>query len=192
MPRPFREMTDYLVALGTDQVPHSGVAFLAHLIGVYRDLKAWGADEDLAHAGLFHSIYGTEVFQGFKIPLDKRDEIRALIGEEAERLAYVNCALTRESLDGSVAAGGPPQLWDRFTNAPLAITEEEYTRLVTLHLCDRLEQIGRSRNWDHRRDAWENMARKLGGVALENWTRVFAQAPPPGHSSAEPATTSAP
>lgn len=180
MARPFREMTDYLVALGTDQVPHSGVAFLAHLLGVYRDLKAWGADEDLAYAGLFHSIYGTEVFQGFKIPLEQRPEIRALIGDAAERLAYLNCALTRESLDASVATGGPPRLWDRFTGAPLELTEAEFTRLLTLHLCDRLEQVGRAQNWDVRREAWENMARRLGGAALENWSRVFAAAPPPG------------
>src|SRR5256885_1877256 len=102
MAHTFREMTDYLVALGVDQVAHSKTRFLSHLIGVYRDLKAWGCPEYLTLAGLFHSIYGTEAFQGFALPVEKRAEIRELIGERAERLAYVNCALTRESLDASL------------------------------------------------------------------------------------------
>ena len=39
---------------------------------------------------MFHSIYGTERFQGFTLPLERRGEISALIGERAERLAYLN------------------------------------------------------------------------------------------------------
>ena len=42
MARSFRELTDYLVGLGVDKVPHSKTRFLSHLIGVYRDLKEWG------------------------------------------------------------------------------------------------------------------------------------------------------
>ena len=41
---------------------------------------------------MFHSIYGTEKFQGFTLPLERRAEVRALIGDRAERLAYLNCA----------------------------------------------------------------------------------------------------
>lgn len=173
-PVSFRTMTDYLVGLGTDKVPHSNTPFLAHLIGVYRDLKEWGCEEHVYLAGLFHSIYGTEAFQGFSIPISRRQEIRDMIGERAEHLAYVNCALTRESLDASVAAGGEPRLWDRFRDAPLEVQEPEYTELLTLHLCDRLEQVERVENWDLRRQAWENMARRLGGIALESWERIFS------------------
>jgi (p)ppGpp synthase/HD superfamily hydrolase len=174
MPHSLKKLTDYLVSLGTDRVPHTGTRFLSHLIGVYKDLKEWGCPEHVVLAGLFHSIYGTEVFQGFALPTSRRGEVRELIGEQAERLAYINCALTRQSLDASVAAGGPPRLWDRFEDRPLELSEEEYTDLLTLHLCDRLEQVGRSQNWDVRRQAWENMARRLGGVALESWERVYA------------------
>jgi hypothetical protein len=174
MAHDFKQLTQFLVVHGTDKVPHSKTPFLAHLIGVYTDLKEWGAPEHLCLAGLFHSIYGTQAFQGFKLPIEERGTIRGLIGERAERLAYVNCALTRDSLDSSVAAGGSPRLWDRFTDAPLEVTDEEFTELITLHLCDRLEQVGRTQNWDLRRQAWENMARRLGGVALESWERVHA------------------
>ncbi|MBM3458973.1 MAG: hypothetical protein FJX77_10635 [Armatimonadetes bacterium] len=174
MAKSFQDLTDFLVGLGTDRVPHSQTYFLSHLIGVYRDLKAWGAPEHLALAGLFHSIYGTEAFQGFKISLDRRGEVQALIGADAERIAYLNCALTRESLDGSVLAGGAPALWDRFEDAPLSLADTEFTDLVTLHLCDRLEQVGRSQNWGLRAEAFQAMAERLGGVALERWQSVFA------------------
>lgn len=178
MAHEFRKLTDYLVSVGADQVPHSDTRFLSHLIGVYRDLKDWGCEEHVCLAGLFHSIYGTEMFQGFSLPLTERAKIRELIGDQAERLAYVNCALTRDSLDACVAAGGAPNLWDRFADSPLEISEPEFRELVTLHLCDRLEQVERTGNWDLRRQAWENMANRLGGVAYQNWERVFSHAPP--------------
>ena len=50
-----------------------------------RDL---GADTDLVNAGLFHSIYGTEGFQAFTVPLSRRPEIRSLIGKRAENTCY--------------------------------------------------------------------------------------------------------
>jgi hypothetical protein len=178
MARSFRQLTDFLVAEGTAAIPHSGTHFLSHLVGVYRDLKEWGCPEYLCLAGLFHSIYGTQAFQGFALPLERRGEIRDLIGEQAERIAYINCALTYESLDSSVAAGGAPQLRNRFTGEPLPVTGPEYRDLLTLHLCDRLEQAGRSQDWGMRRDAWENMAKHLGGIALERWQEVYAAAPP--------------
>lgn len=183
MAHDFRALTDYLVSVGADQIPHWETRFLSHLIGVYRDLKDWGAEEHVYLAGLFHSIYGTEMFQGFALPLSERSVIRELIGERAERLAYVNCALTRESLDASVAGGGP-QLWDRFAGAALPVSDAEFTELITLHLCDRLEQVERAGNWNLRRQAWEAMALRLGGVALESWSRVYGRAPAPQSAEA--------
>ncbi|MGV3724352.1 MAG: DUF6817 domain-containing protein [Actinomycetota bacterium] len=178
MAHDFRKLTDYLVSVGADKIPHTETRFLSHLIGVYRDLKEWEAEEHVCLAGLFHSIYGTEMFQGFSLPLSERSSIRELIGERAERLAYINCALTRASLDASVAVGGTPQLWDRFADASLGVSDEEFTELLTIHLCDRLEQVERAGNWELRRPAWENMARRLGGIALASWERVYSREPP--------------
>src|SRR5258708_6274669 len=93
----FKRLTDYLVWLGTASVAHTKDNFLAHLIGVYRYMEARGCTEELCRAGMFHSIYGTESFQGFKLPVERRPEVRDLIGERAERLAYLNCAMDRAS-----------------------------------------------------------------------------------------------
>ena len=41
----------------------AGVKFLEHLQGVQRVLESWGEPDAVSLAGLFHSIYGTELFQ---------------------------------------------------------------------------------------------------------------------------------
>lgn len=56
---------------------HTGSeAFDEHLRGVQSVLRYWGAPSYLYNAGLFHSIYGTEGFQGYSLPLTERDKIR--------------------------------------------------------------------------------------------------------------------
>ncbi len=87
MDQAFKPMTNFLVEIGIEQVPHTHKSYLAHLIAVFRDLEADGCSEDVCRAGMFHSIYGTEKFQGFTLPLERRDEVRSLIGERAEFLA---------------------------------------------------------------------------------------------------------
>src|SRR4051794_36779853 len=100
MDKDFKRLTDFLVGMGVEQVSHTHKSYLAHLIAVSRTLEAQSFPEEVYRAGMFHSIYGTERFQGFKLPLERRDEVRALIGERAERLAYLNCAMNRASFDG--------------------------------------------------------------------------------------------
>ena len=66
--RDLKQLTDFLVNLGIEQVAHTQKNYLAHLISVCKLMQTSGCDEDLCLAGLFHSIYGTEKFQGFKLP----------------------------------------------------------------------------------------------------------------------------
>jgi len=179
----FKQLTDYLVALGTDKVPHTNEFFLAHLIAVHRDLKAWGCDEELCRAGMFHSIYGTERFQRFSLPVERRGEVRELIGPRAERLAYLNCAMDRASFDRAVMssdANGACRIIDRLAVEEIELTREEFDDLCRVHLCDWLEQAPRSREWNYRREAYRRMAERLGGAASESYQRVFAQEPAAG------------
>ena len=99
MDKDFKRLTDFLVGMGVEQVPHTHKSYLAHLIAVFRSLESLGCPEDVCRAGMFHSIYGTERFQGFTLPLEQRGEVRTLIGDRAERLAYLNFAMDRASLD---------------------------------------------------------------------------------------------
>jgi hypothetical protein len=125
---------------------------------------------------MFHSIYGTELFQGFKLPLEQRGEVRALIGERAERLAYINCAMDRASFDRAQdAPAGPYRILDRITGEAHELSAEDFDDLTRIHLCDWLEQVERSQRWDYRRSAYRRMAERLGGVAEKSYLRVFGQ-----------------
>jgi hypothetical protein len=171
----YRQLTDFLLGMGIDKVPHTQKTYLGHLIAVYRLMESRGCDEELCRAGMFHSIYGTEKFQGFKLPLERRGEVRALIGERAERLAYLNCAMDRASFDRAVLQQtGPYRLVDRLTGQEVILTEDELADLCRVHLYDWLEQVPRSREWDYRRAAYRGMARRLGEGALEAYHAVFA------------------
>ncbi|HWB13795.1 MAG TPA: VanZ family protein [Pirellulales bacterium] len=171
----FKQLTDFLVSLGTDKVPHTNEVFLAHLIGVYRDLESWGCDDDLCCAGMFHSIYGTERFQRFSLSLARRGEVRDLIGPRAERLAYVNCVMDRASFDRAALDDGDNyRVVDRLSGEPISLTRDEFDDLCRVHLCDWLEQVPRSKEWDYRRPAYRRLAERLGGAAQEAYDRVFA------------------
>src|SRR5256714_843059 len=142
----YKQLTDFLVSLGTETVAHSNKSYLAHLIGVYRDMQAAGCTEEVCRAGMFHSIYGTELFQRFQLPLDRRAEVRALIGERAERLAYLNCVMDRASLDESVVRDeAPHRVVDRVTGEEILLSAKDFDDLCRIHLYDWLEQVPRSR-----------------------------------------------
>ena len=126
---------------------------------------------------MFHSIYGTEKFQGFTLPLERRGEVRALIGDRAERLAYLNCAMDRASFDRALdQAAEPYRIIDRITGEEVALSRHDFDDLCRVHLFDWLEQVPRSREWDYRRAAYRRMAERLGGPAEERFQRVFGQA----------------
>lgn len=174
-----KRLTDFLVDLGIERIDHSQKTYLAHLVTVYRLMESHGCTEELCRAGMFHSIYGTEKFQGFKLPLESRSTVRELIGERAERLAYLNCAMDRATLDQ--ALDQPDEMLgivDRLTGERVALSRDDFDDLCRVHLFDWLEQVPRSRyGWDYRRTAYRRMAERLGGKALEAHDRVFANEP---------------
>jgi hypothetical protein len=172
----YKRMTDFLVALGVEQVSHTNKSYLAHLVGLYRLMESCGCTQELCRAGMFHSIYGTQKFQGFTLPLERRAEVRALIGDRAERLAYLNCAIYRPSLDKLLTQpDGPYPITDRITNQEVVLSREDFDDLARVHLFDWLEQVPRAKDWGYRREAYRNMAVRLGGAALELYDKVFAE-----------------
>jgi hypothetical protein len=171
----FKQLTDFLLGLGTEDVAHTGKSYLAHNIGVYRYMKDRSCSEELCRAGLFHSIYGTELFQRFSLPVERRPEVRALIGERTERLAYANCAMDRASFDRVVTQpAGPYCFRDRLTGEAIELSAEDFDDLCRVHLYDWLEQVPRSQKWDYRRAAYRDLAERLGGIAQSSYEQVFA------------------
>ena len=132
MDKDFKRLTDFLVGMGVEQVPHTHKSYLAHLIAVYRRLESQGYPEDVCRAGMFHSIYGTEKFQGFTLPLERRGEVRALIGDRAERLAYLNCAMDRASFDRVLdQVVEPYRIIDRITGDEVPLVAARLRRPVS-------------------------------------------------------------
>jgi uncharacterized protein DUF6817 len=172
----FKRLTDFLVGIGIERIPHTEKSYLAHLIAVYRDLESLGCPEDVCRAGMFHSIYGTEKFQGFTLPLERRGEVRELIGERAERLAYLNCAMDRASFDSALDQTAEPySIVDRITGEEIDLARHDFDDLCRVHLIDWLEQVPRSREWDYRRAGYRKMAERLGGAAEASYERTFGQ-----------------
>jgi len=169
-----------------DHVPtvldHTGTsAFDEHLKGVQAVLRYWKAPEYLARAGLFHSIYGTEGFQGFSLSLSERPVIQKLIGREAERLCWWFCMVDRSTLDATVMDWKTPSELYHLTarpelgRFPLVMTHEEWLDFVELTLADWLEQAEGAASkpselflwktgeaYSYRRLAYRKMAEILG------------------------------
>jgi hypothetical protein len=177
MDKDFKRFTDFLVGIGIQQVPHTHKTYLAHLIAVYRYLENEGCSQDVCRGGMFHSIYGTEKFQGFTLPLERRGEVRALIGDRAERLAYLNCAMDRATFDRVLdQAEEPYRITDRITGQDVLLAQDDYDDLCRIHLLDWLEQVPRSQEWSYRRTAYRKMAERLGEWAVKSYDQVFSQA----------------
>jgi len=188
-PRPIEELVNFLRSLGTDEIDHTGHDFLTHLRAVHDLLAGHDSGDELAAAGLFHSIYGTEKFQDFCLPLDQRQQVRDLIGERAERIAWLNCIMDRSTFDAAVSAALAGEhhlaICDRDGSPPIAVTVEQLRDLAAVHLFDWLEQAERSEfGWDYRRSAYSEMARLVGADAQALHAKVFAREPQASAQSA--------
>src|SRR5262245_33962900 len=125
-----KKFVDYVSTIGIEDVAHTGGTYLAHLANVYHLMESNSCTPELCRAGMFHSIYGTQMFQGFKLTLEKRPEVRDLIGERAEWLAYLNCAIDRPSLDAAVErAAEPYHVTDRLTGEVVALSRADFDDL---------------------------------------------------------------
>ena len=104
--RSIADPTRYLEALGMNQIPHGSRgadlahgSFMDHLLGVEVAMRELGCGESMALAGLMHSVYGTEGFQYYTLPLSERPKVRELIGARGELAVFYNCVMDRDSLD---------------------------------------------------------------------------------------------
>lgn len=94
------DLYNFLKSSIPEALAHTGSSdFDLHLKGVQTILRSWNSPNYLTDAGLFHSIYGTEGYQGYKCPILRRQEIRNLIGTEAERMVWMFCVVDRKSFD---------------------------------------------------------------------------------------------
>jgi len=82
------EVIEFLIENNATSNGHSGRNLIDHLSGTADLLAQWNCDMDIVLAGLCHSVYGTDSYHTVTIDPSRRDEVRALIGERAEQLAW--------------------------------------------------------------------------------------------------------
>jgi hypothetical protein len=104
--RSITDPVEYLEAIGMREIPHGSRgadlthgSFMDHLLGVETAMRELGCGESMALAGLFHSVYGTEGFQYYTLPLSERAKVRELVGARGELAVFYNCVMDRHSLD---------------------------------------------------------------------------------------------
>ncbi len=128
-----------LDALGAGSYPHSQRTLKDHLIGTYTLLLEWGNPEYIALGGLFHSIYGTQVYRISAASLQNRPRIIEVMGEKAENLAYLFCVTDRQGFVYEVEKN-EPVLWDCVQARLVRTTCQTMQDLLEIEVANDLEQ----------------------------------------------------
>lgn len=131
---------DYLVRMGAGETPHSGRTLYDHLAGVYGLLKRWNNPEPVCLAGLFHSVYGTSAFKKQTIAFSARDEVRALIGDEAESLAYLFCVCERYS-SFTALLYGQAELKNHASGECMPVDVQTLGRLLEMEIANLVDHL---------------------------------------------------
>ena len=128
----------FLRELGAAQIDHPGGTLLAHLLRVSSLLADWGARPALQHAGLCHACYGTDGFATALLDLDRRHELVAAIGTEAESLVHLYASCDRRASYPTLAdARG--LFHDRFAGRRFLPTQGQRRDLAELTAANELD-----------------------------------------------------
>jgi hypothetical protein len=149
----------FLREANTERMPHSERGLFDHLLGTRQLLVEWGARPALCDAGLFHSIYSTEYYEQTAVPLTSRNDVRQLIGEEAESLVWLFCMMRRETLlDGNLERQRDFTVQHRLTGEQISLSEAQFGDLVTMTIANSLE-VFPSCSWMGRRSLPRHLRR---------------------------------
>jgi hypothetical protein len=129
----------HLVALGADTFAHVSGSLARHLIETERLLRSFGSRDALCVAGLYHAVYGTDGIRGSLTGLDRREAIAAIVGAEAEALAYLYGACAREIFHPRIGTRDELRFADRFTASEYPISEGSLRDFCELTVANELE-----------------------------------------------------
>lgn len=150
----------FLHERGAAGVEHLWSDLLSHLLGVEALLRAWGAGEDLALAGLCHAAYGTDGFAPSLLGTDQRDRLAAVAGPAVEAQVYLYASCDRGAVYPRLAGPGPVAFRDRFAGADVAVHEAQVAALVDLTLANEVELAvtspGGPGSWTWLADFWRS------------------------------------
>jgi len=122
---------------------------LEHLVGTSRIVAAWGQPRATVDAALFHSVYGTDVYRHRSISPARRDDVRARIGGDAERLVWLFAQIDRRDFRARLQeVGGSSPLVVRSGSSMGSVTVEpgDAFTLLTIYMANEFEQT-RADDW---------------------------------------------
>lgn len=138
MSTPTARATALLRELGADSMPHPGGTLLAHLDRVRARLETWGARPALQLAGLCHAFYGTDGFATALLAVDRRADLGAVIGPEAEAIVHFYASCDRKATYSGFADLNS-SFHDRFTGTsriPEPGLREDFAELTAANELD--------------------------------------------------------
>jgi hypothetical protein len=130
---------EFLQNVGTKSYRHvkNGTLY-DHLIRTSAILEHWQLSDDVVSAGMFHSIYSTQIFRNVVVSIDRRKEVQQLIGEGAERIVHLFSVIDRETLaksdDGYTFSS-------HIDKSKITVTEEEVKGLLHIILANQFDHI---------------------------------------------------
>ena len=145
----------------------NGKTFDAHLEEVAALLRAWGAPECVATAGLGHTVYGSEAFPVRLKRFGDRKSTRAAVGTWTERLMFVYAttsqrkwyrAMVSEDFDGGRGETLPPKFvaTNFYSGERREMSDLEGAMLTLMHAADVYSVL--------KRDAVDEMSVAVGFV----------------------------
>lgn len=141
---PYLKAVKFLYAKRFDLIPHSESSFLNHLLETHSILKKWQQPQYVCLAGLFHSIYGTDIYRGTCLDWSQREIVMGLIGPRAEGLSFLFCRMDRKSLYAPQPVGEKFTLIDRFKHSAILISKNQRRDLLIVAAANLLEQCRRN------------------------------------------------
>jgi hypothetical protein len=161
---------------GAEHEHHARGSLFQHLCGTRDVLATWGQPVRVCLAGLVHSGFSTESFAHALFDVGERGRLRELIGEEAEHIVYLFCAINRDELFGKLRANGgnvtgPLRLENRLGGPALDLARRDVGDLLLLHMANAADQACLL---DGAPTRWISTAAELAG-----WATNYAEVVPP-------------
>lgn len=132
-----------LKELGVGEFGHLNGNLESHLLGTFNLLVEWGNPGYLCDAGLYHAVYGTQPLKRLGLPHrdyspSDRPKIKAILGEESERLVYLYGACDRDYFYPQI--GSPKAIYrDRFSGMELELSSKSVNDLLEITMANELE-----------------------------------------------------
>ncbi len=131
-----------LEELDAHVTPHSRRTLLDHLQGTHDLLVEWENEPDIFVAGLFHSVYGTYVFEKQSADISMREQIRDVIGPNAERLVHLFCVTDRRCFYEHLGESSI-DLHDIVHDCDLELERDTLAALIEIEVANVVEQLPR-------------------------------------------------